>query len=275
MAIQAPGSADRHPGGKGEVAGTGRFRDRYLDFIERHEVAWELSFAALAIAYVIVGLADETRTGQTTEMILTGVFVAEFASRIGASKDRWGYLRGHWIDLVAVIPTGGFRLARLLRLLRLVRAFAGVYRVMSHMKALAQHRGLAWLFVAWGAVMVICSVGVFAAESGNATSTIKTPFDALWWGIVTLTTVGYGDVQPTTPQGRLFASILMLLGIGLFSAITATVTSYLIETRSHPIAMPADRSLATRLTQLDEAREAGLLTEQEHAARRAKILDEA
>ena len=125
-----------------------QMRDRYLAFVAGHEVASELTFAGLAVAYVIVGFADETPVSQVTEFALTIVFAAEFATRIAASYDRRAYLRGHWIDLVALIPTvRGFRLMRLLRLLRLVRAFAGVYRALNHVSTLAQHRGLAWLFV--------------------------------------------------------------------------------------------------------------------------------
>src|SRR3990172_6016154 len=123
-------------------------RDRYLAFIARHDAAWELTFAGLAVAYVIVGFADEIPAVQVTEFALTILFVAEFTTRIAASHDRRAYLRGHWIDLIALIPTvRGLRLARLLRLLRLVRAFAGIYRIVNHVSALAQPRGLAWLFV--------------------------------------------------------------------------------------------------------------------------------
>jgi len=52
-------------------------------------------------------------------------------------------------------------------------------------------------------------------------------------GVVTLTTVGYGDVYPVTTEGRIAAMALMLLGIGLFGAITATITSYLMSNESH------------------------------------------
>ncbi len=82
--------------------------------------------------------------------------------------------------------------------------------------------------VAWLTVMVICSAFVFTAEHG-INKLIDTPFDALWWGVTTLTTVGYGDTYPVTSEGRIGAMVLMLLGIGLFSAITATITSYFIS----------------------------------------------
>lgn len=245
-----------------------RIRDRYNAFIERHEIAWELTFGLVAIVFVALGfLIDEapegTRPGlEMFELALTGLFIVEFASRILAAHDRVKYLRGHWIDIVALAPPiRAARALRLLRLLRLIRAFAGVYRASMHLERMARHRGFAWLIVAWLGVMVICSIALYAAEHG-LNKAIESPFDALWWGISTLSTVGYGDVYPVTPEGRLAAMVLMLLGIGLFSAITASVTSYLVSTGK-----PADGSrggrLADELERLAGLREQGSLTEVE------------
>jgi voltage-gated potassium channel len=240
-------------------------RDRYTGFIDRHLIAWELMFAMLAIAYVIVGFAEETWLTVPLEVALTVVFFGEFLSRIAASRDRRAYLRDHWIDLLALVPTTrALRLLRLARLLRLVRAFAGVYRALNHLSALARHRGLALLLSSWAAVMVICSLALYAAENG-VNEAITSPLDALWWGIVTLTTVGYGDVVPKTGEGRLAASVLMLLGIGLFSAITAVLTSYLLGGRS-------ERTSADRMRDLQQLRAEGLLTEDEYVATRKGVL---
>src|SRR3954468_8064450 len=115
-------------------------RDRYNDFIERHDIAWELGMALLAVIYVGVGFALDDQAFQSTaptlellELGLTVVFAAEFVSRFASSRSRSSYLRGHWIDLVALVPvTRGLRILRVLRLLRLVRAFAGVYRALGH-----------------------------------------------------------------------------------------------------------------------------------------------
>ena len=243
-------------------------REWYLAFIDRHEVAWELSFAFLAIAYVIVGFVDESQAITVVEGLLTLVFVLEFSSRFAAAHNRTGYLRGHWIDIVALVPTTrGLRLLRLARLLRLVRAFAGVYRALSSLPAMAQHRGLALLLVAWAAVMVICSLAMYAAENG-VNAAVGSPLDALWWGVVTLTTVGYGDITPVTGEGRLAASILMLLGIGLFSAITAIVTSFLLSDAS------TSQTPAERLRELERLHADGLVTAAEYAGKRAALISD-
>ena len=118
--------------------------------------------------------------------------------------------------------------------------------------------------------MVICSIALYVAEHG-INKAIESPFDALWWGIVTLSTVGYGDVYPITPEGRLAAMVLMLLGIGLFSMITATATSYLIGTSRPPDATRGGR-LVEEMERLAELRERGALTDDEFVAAKARLL---
>lgn len=249
------------------------WRAAYNAFIERHEVAWEIGMAVLAIAFVIVGFASDAAdaagrpTFEAIDTALTVVFVAEFASRFLASWDRRAYLRAHLIDLAALIPVvRGVRILRLLRLLRLLRAFAGLFRALQHVERLAKHRGLAWLFVAWLAVAVLCSTFLYVAENG-INKAVASPLDAMWWGITTMTTVGYGDVYPVTPEGRIAASVLMVLGIGLFSAITATVTSFMLVDRTEAEQTP------DRLRTLADLHRDGLLTEDEYARKRAEAVE--
>lgn len=245
-------------------------RDRYNAFIARHEIAWELTFAILAIVFVVVGFASDTappeRRGlfEALDLALTVVFLLEFSTRLWAAESRRGYLRGQWIDLVALVPVvRGVRVFRLVRLLRLVRAFAGFGRVLSGMGRLARHRGLVWLFAAWSGVMVLCSLGLFAAENG-VNRAVESPLDALWWGIVTMTTVGYGDVTPTTPEGRIAAVVLMVLGIGLYSAITATITSFLVTGSAGDASGDIER--------LARLHAAGALTDDEYSAGKTRLL---
>jgi voltage-gated potassium channel len=252
-------------------------RERLNAYVERHEVAWELAMAALAIVWVALGfLLDEVGPGthpelEVLELALTTVFVAEFASRLSAAHDRLRYLRGHWIDALALAPPiRALRVLRLFRLLRLVRAFSGIYRASMHLERMARHRGFAWLIMAWLGVMVICSVALYAAEHG-LNKAIESPFDALWWGISTLSTVGYGDVYPVTPDGRLAAMVLMVLGIGLFSAITASITSYLVST-GKPVDASRGGLLADELERLAGLRAQGSLTDDEFNQAKRRVL---
>jgi len=105
-----------------------------------------------------------------------------------------------------------------------------------------------------------------SGTENGVNAAVQSPLDALWWGIVTMTTVGYGDVTPTTPEGRLAAVVLMVLGIGLFSAVTATVTSALLERR------PTDSDPLDQIRQLAELRDAGLIDEAAFAAKRGELL---
>ncbi len=61
--------------------------------------------------------------------------------------------------------------------------------------------------------MLLCAVGLYISEN-EVNDAISSPLDALWWGLTTMTTVGYGDVFPVTAEGRFAAAVLMILGIG-------------------------------------------------------------
>lgn len=249
-------------------------RDSFNAFVHRHEIAWELGMGLLAIMYVAVGFAlDDPTTGLVAllvplETALTVVFLTEFASRFGASRDRRGYLRGHWIDLVALIPVArGLRIARLLRVLRLTRFFASSYRAIVRAERMRGAHGIALVVVAWTAVTAICCLAFYAVEI-DVNPSLRSPFDAAWWGVTTITTVGYGDISPVTPEGRLVASALMLIGIGLFGAITAIVTNTLLAASGGN----ASRSALTDLERLAGLRALDAISNEEFEATKIRLL---
>ena len=248
-------------------------RASYRMFVARHEVAWELFFGGLAVVFVALAFVPVMPGSATDEAIyalewlITGLFIAEFSSRLWAAESRRAYVRGHWIDLVSCIPPVRWaRFFRLFRLLRLARTFAGIGRAMTHVERLGNHHGLMWLIIAWIAVMLLCAVGLFVVENG-VNDAVESPLDALWWGLTTMTTVGYGDVFPTTGEGRVVAAVLMILGIGLYSIITATVTSFLI---AGDRAGAAD--LAGQLERLAALHADGRVTDDEYRAAKAAVL---
>jgi voltage-gated potassium channel len=70
---------------------------------------------------------------------------------------------------------------------------------------------------------------MLSSEKDVKDSNIKTTSDALWWGIATMTTAGYGDKYPVTYEGRIVASILMISGVGLFGTFTGLVSAFLVS----------------------------------------------
>ena len=237
-------------------------RDRYLAFVARYEAAWELTFAGLAVAFVIVGFAEESSATIAIELALTAIFATEFVTRLAASYDRAAYLRGHWIDLLALVPT-----VRSVRLSPLATSAASRARLCGRRSRAHQRRaarsssGPRLAARRLVGRVILCSLALYAAENG-VNEAVDSPLDALWWGISTMTTVGYGDVTPMTPEGRLAATVLMVLGIGLFLAVTATVTSFL---------MAADRNPLDDLAKLGDLRDRGLLTADEFDRQREAI----
>jgi voltage-gated potassium channel len=130
------------------------------------------------------------------------------------------------------------RLLRLLTLLQLMKNFAG--------HAL---RGRVVTYAIGGAVLSVYvgALAVLDAEQDAPGSNIRTFGDALWWAVVTVTTVGYGDHYPVTLVGRCVAVVLMVGGLGLLGVITAAIASWLVEqvgTRADDLSTEAE--LATR-----------------------------
>lgn len=121
------------------------------------------------------------------------------------------------------------RALRLVRLVRLGRAVVIAAEVLCRAKSVLTHRGLHFVLLA---VVLLIFVSAALEKSYEATakaSNIHNYADSLWWAVVTVTTVGYGDKFPVTAAGRGVAVVLMLTGIGLVGVITATLASYFIQ----------------------------------------------
>ena len=124
-----------------------------------------------------------------------------------------------WVEvLVVFVP-----FLRPLRVLRLLvfgsRAFIGARRLVK-----------ADFILLYAVGIILVSAAMMAnVESGDPESTIRSFPDALWWSVVTITTVGYGDMTPLTQTGRAIAFILMVAGVGLFGGLTANLASLLVR----------------------------------------------
>jgi len=153
-----------------------------------------------------------------------------------------------WLDLLGSIPsfsfipfTALFRLARLSRLVRISKLLGGKNRK-ALITDVLHNRGQYATFItvlAAGMVLSVASVLILQFESVDPDANIQTGGDAIWWGIVTLTTVGYGDRFPVTFLGRLTAVSVMLAGIGIIGALASILASMLVAP-AEPDAPAAD-----------------------------------
>jgi voltage-gated potassium channel len=198
------------------------------------------------------------------EAALTPVFAFDFLYRLAtAPSRRWYFVRGWgWADLLAAIPgLGIFRLFRMVRVIHLLRQ-VGRRRLAEEV---VERRAIAtFLLTIWLVFVVVEVAGatVFVAESTSPAANITSAGDALWWGLVTITTVGYGDQFPTTPAGRVIGVFLLVAGIGLFSVLTAFIANaFLARPPRRAMALAEDRDPGGAI---DEVRR--LLAEQDDRA---------
>ncbi len=198
-----------------------------------------LVLAVLMIPIIIVPLVTtlphEVQSAfDTVDYFIWAVFVLEFAIRFMLAPRRWHFVTHNPFDLVVVAvpilrPLNIVRSAEALRLARLTRlgAFAG--EGTSKGRAALHVRGLGYVAAVTGFLILVTSVVVYDLERAAPGTSIKNWGDSLWWAIVTVTTVGYGDKTPVTAGGRGVAVVLMVAGIALISVLTAALATYFVQ----------------------------------------------
>ena len=161
------------------------------------------------------------------EIAITPIFLFDFAYRLltAPSRHRYMFRRWGWADLVAVVP-----LLRLFRIFRMV-AVAKEARVVGRERLLediwVSRASTTFLFTIFLVIAVVEFAGMaeYYVEQGVPNANITTAGDSIWWGLVTITTVGYGDQYPVGEGGRLVGVLLLFAGIGLFSVLTGFIAN--------------------------------------------------
>lgn len=178
----------------------------------------------------------------TIEYLLR-VWTADFIfSDISPSKARLKYALSFMavIDLLAILPFYlpfiikiDLRVLRMLRIIRLLRVFK-VNRYTDALSTIGSVfvRKKSQLLSSIAVVlllMVIAAVLMYNVENAAQPDAFSNAFDALWWAVATLTTVGYGDIYPVTALGKLLSSVIALLGIGLVAVPTGIISAGFVE----------------------------------------------
>jgi voltage-gated potassium channel len=189
---------------------------------------WPLMAAAVAFfaAYAAMVLARPAGAALVaTEVVMWGtwlLFALDFGVRLFLAERRGRWMFTHWYE-VAVIALPMLRPLRLLRLVTLLSVLRRSAGTAVRGQVIAYAAG--WTTI----LLVVSSLAMLDAERGAPGGSIETYGEALWWAVVTVTTVGYGDVAPVTPVGRVIAAGLMLAGIALLGVVTATLASWIVD----------------------------------------------
>ena len=174
------------------------------------------------------------------EMITIAIFSVEYVLRVSLNPNRLKYIISFYglIDLVAIIPfylqTGlDLRSIRVFRLLRLFRIFK-LFRYGSAIKTFTMafkkvKSELIIFFIATLFVLYVAAVGIYYFESRVQPEQFGSVFHSLWWAVATLTTVGYGDSYPITIGGKIFTTIIVLIGLGVVAIPTGLLASAMTD----------------------------------------------
>ena len=166
------------------------------------------------------------------DTVVCVVFLADFAVRFRRAPSKLVFMKWGWIDLVSSIPAYDFlrwgRMVRVIRIMRILRAFRSARHLVAFLY-LRRTRNLALTVVLTAFVLVIFSSIAVLVFEDEKESNIRTPFDAVWWAVSTMTTVGYGDKVPVTMEGKIVAMILMVTGVALFGVLTGLFARLFVQ----------------------------------------------
>jgi voltage-gated potassium channel len=208
--------------------------------------AFDVALLILIISSIVVVMLDSVKSYHeqygrifwVMEWIFTGLFTLEYTLRLISIKRPMRYVFSFFgfIDLLAIIPSylsiffvgaQSLLVLRALRLLRVFRIFKLTHFLteMEFLKtaiATSLKKITIFMLVVLSLVIILGSVMYLVENGENGFTSIP---DSIYWAIVTITTVGYGDIAPVTPMGKFIASIMMFIGYGIIAVPTGIITT--------------------------------------------------
>jgi voltage-gated potassium channel len=228
----------------------GRLYDILFESDDRVATAFDVLLIMAILASVLVVMLDSVESIYeehatllyALEWVFTGLFTVEYAARMASvqSKRRYAFSFFGIIDFLAILPTylsvllPGTRFLAIIRVLRVLR----VFRVLKLVRYLGEARTLGRALAAsrYRIVVFLISVLTLVVILGSFMYLIEGPqagFTSIpvsvYWAVVTLTTVGFGDITPMTPEGQMLAALIMLMGYGLIAIPTGIVSVELAQ----------------------------------------------
>lgn len=212
-----------------------------------------MSIANMALAAVLPLRSQSWWLVAMVDAALTIIFLSDFGYRLLTAPAKGDYLRhGGIFDLLGCIPgLRIFRLFRIVRAVRVVRRLGGP-RVFGELRE-GMASGTLYLVVFLG-LFTLEFVGLLELhfEENAPGSNITTAGDALWWGYVTATTVGYGDQFPVTTGGRVVGVLMLTVGVALFATFSGFLANLFLSRKPAPRPAAAERELQATLHRVEQ-----------------------
>ena len=235
-------------------------KERLRAIVEGSVFTGIIQFLILASAVVFVIESDRQQVEvdlYATHFIVLDVaflvlFSIEYALRVYIEPKKRDFVFSFYglIDLIAILPSlflvPGFRVLRILRFLRIFRIFKAtrfilaVDRLGAALREIQQE--LLALVILSLMFVYLAACGIHFFEREVQPEAFGSILDSMWWSVVTLTTIGYGDVYPTTSGGRLFTALVALVGVGLIAIPSGLLASALTEARVEREQIEADEA---------------------------------
>ncbi|HEX7154969.1 MAG TPA: ion transporter [Thermoanaerobaculia bacterium] len=203
-----------------------------------------LLLALLSVVLLAVEVAGDLAPAdqhfvQTVDVAIACIFLAEWLWRFARAPKKGAFFRKTWWELIASIPITaemaqalrGLRLLRIVRLMRLLRVIRFAVRVrilLDRAHSLAVDASLIYLATVTSTIVFAGTLSFHYFEFGT-NQNVKSLWDSFWWAMVTVTTIGYGDIFPVTVGGRLVAMVMMLTGVGTLGAFTASIAGWAVK----------------------------------------------
>ena len=216
-------------------------RAEYLHLERRWRQCLDVLVVLAALATIPIVILQEKGVDHPavigTDWFIWAAFLVEFIFGFVTARQRSVYTRRQWLSVAVVVLSfpllpdllASVRVVRVTRLLRLVRILAVTGRGLRAMRTSLAGQSL--MYVAALTTLLTVSAAALLTVIDGETAHVEFA-DSLWWAIVTVTTVGYGDIAPTTPVGRTLAVVLMLCGLGLLSTLAASISAYFVGSDS-------------------------------------------
>ncbi|WP_198425643.1 MULTISPECIES: potassium channel family protein [Microbacterium] len=194
-----------------------------------------LSIVNLVLVYAMAGDSALELVLSVMNALFSAIFLGDFIYRIATAPSAGRYFfRGFgWADLLASLPFPQFKILRLFRLLRVFRLLRelGPRTVWTTLVKDRANSALMTLLLMGVLVLQFGSISILAVEENAEGANITSASDALWYTLVTISTVGYGDQFPVTNAGRLIGTMIIVVGVGIFGTFTGYLANLFLGPR--------------------------------------------